>query len=372
MTGGAALAAVETALCSPPSGPPLAAHVVPGDRVAVAVAGAVPQVAAVIAAVRLQIVRAGVAEDDICILRAPPLEEGAPVAEPVPGEHAFDPGDEAGAAYIAADADGQPLHIARALVDADVVVTVGGWSWDAALGGESLDDGLWPLFARLSARQAAVRLLARSGRKARDRLRAMADEVGWQLGAIASLRVVPGGGGSLRGAVFGIPQAAGRRARRLAAGWRPHVAGTARLAIASLANPTGGMAVLVRAVAAAARTTHPEGTICIAGRMSEPPGIVLTRWRQGTALGPLVREALASGDQTLIRDAMQTRFLARALGDRRLVILSDLEGAVIEELEFGHATAPEVVERLAHRADSLVVIHEAERMFPRLGGPGGS
>ena len=80
---------------------------------------------------------------------------------------------------------------------------------------------------------------------------------------------------------------------------------------------------------------------------------------------PLVREALASGDPTLIADAVVTRFFAQALGDRRLVLLSDLDQGIVEDLEFGHATNPEAVERLAHRADSLVVLHEADRMLPR-------
>jgi hypothetical protein len=39
----------------------------------------------------------------------------------------------------------------------------------------------------------------------------------------------------------------------------------------------------------------------------------------------------------------------------------------VEELEFGSAGSPEVVERLAHRSDSLAVLHEADRMLPNAG-----
>jgi len=49
------------------------------------------------------------------------------------------------------------------------------------------------------------------------------------------------------------------------------------------------------------------------------------------------------------------------------VLLSDLDEATVEELEIGCAATPEVVERLAHRADSVTVLHEADRMLPRLG-----
>jgi hypothetical protein len=123
--------------------------------------------------------------------------------------------------------------------------------------------------------------------------------------------------------------------------------------------------VLLRAVAAAARVTHPGGTICVASRLSTAPGVIFSRWREGAPLDGLVREALATRDQVLITDAYETRFFARALGDRRLVLLSCLEEAAVEELELGFAATPEVVERLAHRAERVTVLHEADRMLPR-------
>jgi hypothetical protein len=68
----------------------------------------------------------------------------------------------------------------------------------------------------------------------------------------------------------------------------------------------------------------------------------------------------------MIADAVQTRLFARALGDRRVVLLSDLDEGVVEELEFGHAATPEVIERLAHRSDRVIVLREADRMLPRI------
>jgi hypothetical protein len=94
--------------------------------------------------------------------------------------------------------------------------------------------------------------------------------------------------------------------------------------------------------------------------------VIFARWREGAPLDALVREAVGTGDQSLITDAFQTRFFARALGERRLVLLSDLDEATVEELELGFAATPEVVERLAHRAESVTVLHEADRMLPRV------
>ena len=68
----------------------------------------------------------------------------------------------------------------------------------------------------------------------------------------------------------------------------------------------------------------------------------------------------------MISDAFQTRFFSRASGERPLVLLSDLDEATVEELELGFAATPEVVERLAHRAESFIVLHEADRTLPRV------
>jgi hypothetical protein len=267
---------------------------------------------------------------------------------------------------MAADEAGRPIHLARALVDADVVVSIGQWGWDAAFGGRSFEGELWPTFSRRSCREELVCSLAKRGRLALDAWTVSNHEATWQLGVCATLRLVGGRGDTLSAAVFGLPDAAARQARKLAAGWRPRVPAPAMLTIASLSNPAGGTAMLLRAVAAAARVTQPGGTVCVASRLAERPGVIFSRWREGAPLDALVREAVRTGDQALITDAFQTRFFARALGDRRLVLLSDLEEATVEELELGFAATPEVVERLAHRADSVTVLHEADRMLPRL------
>lgn len=366
---------VADAVANPPSGPPLKSHVVPGDRVAIALAGDVPQQGAVTAAVVEALCGAGVAADDITLLHARPLEPlRAGQAEAVPGErasqaglvHEFHPAHDAETAYLLADEEARPLHLARTLVDADVVVAVGGWGFDAALGGRSLEGELWPTFARETCRRDLVTSLAKRGRRALADWRSHMQAITWQLGVAASLRLVAGRGDTLAAACFGLPDSAARDARELAAGWSPAVSAPAAVAICSLARPDAGFAAITRALAAAARVTRPDATICIASTASAPPGTIFTRWRQGAPLAPLVHEAIGTGDPALIADAVETRFFARALEDRRLVLLSGLDESLVEDLEFGFADSPAVVERLAKRADSLVVLHEADRLFPRL------
>ena len=371
-TGMAAEELVATALSSPADGPPLDAHVVPGDRVVVAVSGTVPQADAVMAAITARLAGAGVEMGDIKALFAEPLEPlragGRPAACPGAGQVAvFDPGNDADTAYLVADEAGNPLYLARSLVDADVVVAVGCWNWNAALGGRSLEGEIWPAFARRQCRQDLVRALARRGRHALTDWRTGMQDVTWQLGVCASLRLVPGRDGTLHAACFGLPDAAGRRARAAAAAWSPRVDDPVELSIASLSDPHADFTCVTRAVAAAARVTHPGGTICVASRVAAGPGLIFLRWRQGAPLEQLVHEAVGTGDSALIADALQTRLFARALGERRLVLLSDLEETAVEELGFGHAATPDVVDRLVHRANSLAVLRDADLMLPNPG-----
>ena len=363
--GAAATRLVEAAIDAPPQGPPLGAHVVAGDRVVVAVCGAVPQAEAVVAAVAGRLTAAGIAADDVQVLRAGPWDgdiDGPAVA----GTAAFDPAAAETTAYLAADEAGRPLYLARELVDADVVVAVGAWGWNAALGGRALAGELWPSFSRQECRRDLTRSLARRGRHALPDWKSAVQEVAWQLGVCASLRLVPGRAGAIHAACFGLPDEAGRRARDAASAWCPHVAEAADLVIASVSDPAGGFGMVTRAVAAAARVVRPGGTICVASRVSTGPGVVFLRWRQGAPLEGLVHEALATHDAALVAEALETRLFARGLGDNRLVLLSDIEESTVEELGFGHAAGPEVVERLAHRADRIVVLHEADLMLPRL------
>lgn len=373
VVGRSARELVETAIASPSHGPPLESHVVPGDRPVIAVAGDIPQAGHVLAAVAGRLAGTGIVAADLELLGVAPLEAsdpGEPVRLPdVAGVTAavFDPAPESATSYLAADDAGRPLYLSRALVDADVVVGVGSFGWNAALGGRSLEGELWPTFSRSACRHELVRSLARRGRHALPDWRTSMQEITWQLGVCASLRLVAGRAGSLAGAFFGLPDEALRLARTAAAGWCPRVDEPVELTIASLTRPAATFGAVTRAVAAAARVTQPGGTICVASRVGIGPGIIFLRWRQGAPLEPLVHEAIASGDVALIADALETRLFARALGDRRLVLLSSLEEAVVEELGFGFAGEPDVFERLLRRADSVAVLHEADLMLPAIG-----
>jgi hypothetical protein len=357
--GDAAGHLVAEALADEMHAPRLASHVVPGDRVVIALAGGIPEREAVVRAIHRCLEMGGIAPADIAVVDAAPEQD-------------------ADTAYLAADEEGLPCYLSRLLVDADVVVAVGGFWWDASLGGRSLEGELWPTFSRPESRQELVCRLARRGRRALAGWRTEMQQIDWSLGVTAGLRLVAGRNGTLAAAAFGLPSAARQAARQLAEIWRPIVDREAAVTIASVSRPpeasaTGGpegaglLDAAGRAVAAAARVTHEDGTICLVGRLAAEPGIIFSRWRQGAPLQGLVHEAVSTKDPQLIADALQTRLFARALGERRLVLLTDINETLVEDLEFGYAESPEDVARLAAKAESLVVLHEADLMLPSVG-----
>lgn len=350
--------------------PPLAAHVVPGDRVVIAVCDAIPQGDVVLEAVHDALAHGGVSREETLVLDS--------IAYAAAGRSLRAAEDEARTAYLAADGEGDPLHLARPIVDADVVITIGEWSLDATLPGRSVGGEIWPVFSRHETNSVQMRrmLLDRRGtlRLWRESLHTVLD----QLGVIASLRMVRGRDGSLAEVFFGSPARTSASARRAAAAWRPRPIAAADCTVFSLHHDPSeaagstttetlrqpSLADLARGIAAAARITAPDGTICGCCRVSESPGPVVARWREGVPLEKLVREAFRSGDDSLVEDAGLAIALSSALGSRRLVLLSDIDPDSVEMLGFGHAESPDAVSRLARSARSLAVLHEADRMIP--------
>ena len=369
---------VRTALLQPVAGPPFSDHVVPGDKVVIAQAGNLPGGQLLSDAIYLAILESlqvgGVSADDIQLVIAPPtiqsndssltVDSSCIPNQPFPVT-IFDPRNDSETAYLLADESGEPIHLARSLVDADVVLAVGCFGYDASLSGRSPEGELWPDFARQNRRDSFVTSLLKNRQKALRQWRDEAEQVTAQLGVLASLHLVAGNNQTLAGAAFGFPAASVSQSRLLAKQWRPSPCSHSTLTIAGISDRPCGFADLTRALAAAARVTTHDGTVCVACNTDQDPGLIFTRWRQGIDLRMLLREASDSDDIHLHMDALQTSLFARALGDRRLVLLSQLNQELVEDLDIGHAETPDAVNRLIQQAESVCVLHEANRLCPQ-------
>ena len=351
-SGPAVAELIDQAVREQKHGPPLQKCVVPGDRVAIALPEAIPQRELVLDAVRNVLEQAGVNANDIIVVDTSPEKDKD-------------------TAYLAADESGEPNYVSRLLVDADVVILVSTYGLDASFGGRSLSGELWPFFSRPERREQFILDLAKKGRRALSHWSREMQKIDWDIGLIASLRLIVGSNDTLSAAYFGLPRTVCQVAQQRSKSWRPIVNREAALTLTSVsANMTtvgsSQWDAAIRAIAAAGRVTHDDGTICLVGSLSEEPGEILTQWRQGALLRGVVHEAIHSNDQNLIKDALQTRLFAKALGDRRLVVLSDLEESLVEDLEFGFAESPDDIVRLTARSDEFIVLHEGDLLMPQV------
>jgi hypothetical protein len=374
----AAVSVIRDALLLPAAGPPLSEHVVPGDRVIIAQAGNLPGgtlLADSIYSEILEILQSGgVSPDDVQrIIARPTLEsDTSSLHDEVPDTEIqnisttlFNPRNDRDTAYLSADEAGVPLHLARALVDADVVLSIGSFCYDASLRGRSPEGELWPSFARQNQCQKFIKALLKKRQPALHHWRDESEQITAQLGILASLRLVAGNHQTLAGAAFGFPVASITQSRLQAKKWRPTIPARSPLSIAGIPDRPCRFAEFTRAVAAAARVTTHDGTICIACNMREEPGIIFTRWRHGVDLPMLLREASDSEETALLLDALHTSLFAKALGDRRLVLLSQLDQDFVEDLDIGHAETPDAINRLIQQSESVCVLHEANRLCPK-------
>ena len=249
---------VRTALLQPVAGPPFSDHVVPGDKVVIAQAGNLPGGQLLSDAIYLAILESlqvgGVSADDIQLVIAPPtiqsndssltVDSSCIPNQPFPVT-IFDPRNDSETAYLLADESGEPLHLARSLVDADVVLTVGCFGYDASLSGRSPEGELWPDFARQNRRDSFVTSLLKNRQKALRQWRDEAEQVTAQLGVLASLHLVAGNNQTLAGAAFGFPAASVTQSRLLAKQWRPPPCSRSTLTIAGISDQLCGFADLL-------------------------------------------------------------------------------------------------------------------------------
>ena len=225
-------AAVRDALANPVEFPGLDRAVIPDDRVAVALSDDLTHPAAVVAGVLADLKRGGVDPARVDVVRASGPSGGRHGGDPR-GELSradaaavtftrHDPEDENACAYLASTAAGERVYLARAAVEADVVVTCGALRFDPLLGVAGTYSTLIP---GLSDEQAGLKARgqghAELGPDDSRPLRQLGDEVGWLLGSLFTVQAIPAADGGTAAVLAGGADAVLRAGRgRLDDLWR--------------------------------------------------------------------------------------------------------------------------------------------------------
>lgn len=367
--------ALRAALAGPLDFPPLCQATVPGDHVVLALEHAVPRSPEIVSAVVEVLMASGVEPQDIAVLRtAADVEAGA--ADPRglvsgPARRAVkllthDPDETRALAYLAATEGGHRVMLNRAIVDADVVLPIGCQQGRRAPGYFGLPGAVFPAFSDAKT-QSRFRSdgAGRGGREEGRRLAAEVAEVGWLLGAAFAVQVVPGPGDEVLDVLAGEARAVARRARGLYAdAWSWTVARRASLVVAAI---QGGPAqqtwhALGRALAAALRLVERGGAIAVCCGLSAGPG----RAVQALVGADRPRRALDRFGADRPDDALPAAQLVRARERTRVFLLSELDRALVEDLDMVALDGTAELARLAGSHESCILMANAPRAVVRV------
>ena len=367
--------AIEAALAEPLDFPPLARCVTPGDRVVLALEEGVPQVIQIVDTTIAYLLRAGIDLDGITILQTEAdVEAGinearqhwAPEWQQRVHVLTHDPSDRGQMAYLATTESGETVFLNRALTDADVVLPIGCLRREA---GEyhGIHGSLFPTFStqQVIARYRSPESLESRG-KQKQLLDQEVDEVAWLLGVMFTIQVVPAGGDRLLHVLAGQPPAIRIRGRELYRdAWGDHVPRRASLVVAAIEG--GSMQQtwhnFGRSLAAALPLVEEEGAIVVCCGLTSEPGPAVKYLADADS-----REmALRYIRKARPADTLSALQLARAQEKTTIYLLSQLDAALVEQLDMAPVAGSDELLRLIRRYRSCIVLSNAPHAAVKVG-----
>lgn len=363
--------ALDQALEHPVDFPPLKQALVPGDRVCLAVAADTPQAPAVIAGICRVLAAGEVRPADVTLLVAEMDESGgAGLLAELPDdfrEHVrvrtHDPADERVCGYLASSVSGERIYLARDLLTADVVISVGSIGYDALMGYRGTSSVFYP---GLSSDDAAQRAIGQGHRELRPEdvrpLRQLVDEIGWLLGTQFTVQVLPAAGDGVWQVIAGLNESVQRRGNELLdEKWRIRLESRADIVVAAIDAGAGGhrWEDVAAALSTARDLVARGGKIVLLTELDEPPGEGLQILRQCLDS----REAIRPLRERAPDDLLIATRLAEAVDWADVYLLSRLDSDLVEDLFLTPLESTAEVERLLSGEGTCVFINSAQHTF---------
>jgi hypothetical protein len=362
---------VRGALAAPRNYPPLTDALAPGDQIAIALGGAVPQLEAVLDGVIAELTASGVAPGNITVLSAEPLAAHAQLAADLAADGVIyavhDPDDEESIAMLGMTAEFRPLRLNRTLTEADFVLPI--MSARSGPGGSG-PEAFAGLFPRFSNRETADRIQGRGDAPspvARTNRAAESEEAGWLLGVGMTVVVVPGPGGGVASVQAGAPASAAQAgAEQFGEIWEQSVEQRGDLVIGAIPGDADQQtwSNLARAVAACGRVVRPGAPIAVCCELDEPPSGSYESLLDAVDLA----KVLAKLRKSHAADARPALVVAQAIERGPVYLRSGLPDEVVESLGMTPIANDAELARLAAGRPHVVVIQEAQRLKPRYVG----
>jgi len=364
---------VAAALDRPIDFPPLEQMVVPGDRVAIALAADTPGASQIIAATWNVLERRDVRPEDIVVIQPPAARNGRDPRLELPEAIrdrvkwvVHDPGDAERCRYLSATAGGERVYLAREITESDVVLPVGPIAFDAVLGYRGPFSVLYP---GLSSHEAITRSQGQGHSELEPDnerpLRQLIDEIGWLLGIQFCIQVVPAAGVGAGDVLAGCPEGVFRDGReQLADRWLVTLTQRPETVVISVSSDAGGHGwdQVGRALKTARNLVAHDGRIVLLTDLDEDPGEGLQLVRSSQAPG----EALQPLRRTAPDDLAAATHLAAAADWAHVFLLSRLDGDLVEDLFLTPLAGPRDVERLLGGNGRCAVIEDAQHSWGRV------
>jgi nickel-dependent lactate racemase len=366
---------IAAALAKPVEYPPLEQCTIPGDRVVLVLERHAPCSAELIAEIWAALERRGAAPADVTILhpgdfrgRSPSDPRGL-LAESVRHEIQWvvhDPTVSSDCHYLASTASGERVYLARRLLDADVVISIGTLAFDPVLGYRGTHSVLYPGLSDVD----AIRKAQGQGHdeltpdESRP-LRQIVEEVGWLLGAQFTVQVIPSAGAGIAEVIAGQADAVLKRGRRrLREIWRMDVAERPELVIAGIPADAAGhtWGQLAAALEAARRIVARDGRVLLLTELEEQPsdGIKLI----AECRAP--RDALPMLKTAAPPDLMSATQLALGIDWTNVYLLSRLPSQLVEDLFMIPLADENEARRLIEGNEPCAIIAGAQHTSVRL------
>jgi nickel-dependent lactate racemase len=363
---------VRAALETPLDFPALSQVCIPGDKVVVALDRHTPCARELIAEVWTMLESRGVDAAAVEVLQ-PAALDSVPLVDPRQGLPAevqsqmrwtiHDPTDPKRQAYLAATARGERIYLARELVEADVVLSVGMIAYDPVLGYRGTNSVFYP---GLSNTEAVIRSRGEGhselGPDDERPLRQVIDEIAWLLGTQFSVQVLPATGGGAAEVVAGAYDRVFRKGKQHLAGhWRVVLDSRADMVVAAVdADSAGhGWDQIGAALATARNLVTKGGKIVILSELDAEPEIGIELIRKSES----PRSALAPIRKTAPVDMIPARQFASAADWARVYLVSRLPPGMVDELFMVPIENDRELARLLAGEDSCVILGSAQHTW---------
>ncbi len=367
--------AVNQALGEPVGIPALAQCVTPSDQIVIALEEGIPGGGEIAAAVVEYLSGAGVDPDGIVILRSA-ADAARRSNNPLPHlpdslqrrlrlvDH--DPSDQSGLAFLATGKSGSPIWLNRALTDADMVIPIGCVHGRAVPGHFGLHGAIYPTFADAEAQEKfrSPRALGVRGRHRRSLVEAV-EEIGWLLGIVFTVQVVPGAGDTTQDVIAGAADAVRRRSRGVyQKTWRSDVPHRARIVVAAIEGGPEQQTWrnLARSLVAAMECVEDEGAIVVCCEMAEAPGEAVECLRRSRNREEAVREIIDSPPD----DALAVAQLVRAQERVDVYFRSGLDPGLLEDMMISPIESDAELNRLISHFPDGILLGNAPLTFTRI------